>query len=167
MLRLPLKLMQKYLSRQSQTKLREAKGMEHTRKLAAMLAALVLVLTVLAGLGTLHFDRASADPGSKEDPLATVSYVQKKAQFVRRILPAGESLRLGVGAELLVVDPAFTKLNANGLDPMRDQLVDVTAGKLADAPQIEGQHLYINGSSHDVFLRFERETTILLRGEWK
>ena len=130
-------------------------------------AGLVGVLTILGCALWAVCTVALADPGSKEDPLATVSFVQKKAQFVRRILPAGTSLRLGVGCELVVVDPAFEQLRADQLDPLRDQLVDLTAGKLADAPAIETQHHYVNGSSHDVFLRFDREATVLLRGEWK
>ena len=59
------------------------------RALPMLRLSLTLVLLALLGSAALMISRASADPGSKEDPLATVGYVQKKAQFTRRSLPAG------------------------------------------------------------------------------
>ena len=42
----------------------------------------------------------AAEPGSKDDPLATVTYVREHAQFVRVDIAAGRSLRLGDIAEV-------------------------------------------------------------------
>ena len=43
----------------------------------------------------------AAEPGGKEDPLATISYVGRYAQFSRVECAARRSLRLGTGAELV------------------------------------------------------------------
>jgi hypothetical protein len=132
-----------------------------------MRISLSLVLLALLASAALFITRANADPGSKEDPLATVGYVQKKAQFTRRSLPAGSSIKLGVAAEMVVVDPPSGSLRAGQLDGLRDTLVDLSDGSLAENGTIETLHHYINGSSHEIFLSFDREVTVLLRGEWK
>jgi hypothetical protein len=109
----------------------------------------------------------AADPGSKEDPLATLSYVQRYAQFTRQELPAGRSLRLGVGAELVLADTLQGAQACQGLDGMKDDLLDLTTGERCNSAQLSPAHHYINASAHDIFLVFPAETAVLLRGEWK
>ena len=133
--------------------------MRLTRNRWLVLGALVLALA--AGWAV------AAEPGSKEDPLATVSYVESHAQFTRLDLAAGHSLRLGTGAELVIAEPAFAEVSVSELDPLRDSLLDLTEGKPVQLATLKSSHHYINASNHDVFIRPAEETVVLLRGEWK
>ena len=85
----------------------------------------------------------------------------------RRSLPSGTSLRLGVAAEMVVVDPPYSSLDVSEMDGLRDTLLDLSEGRIAEGNKVETLHHYINASSHEIFLRFDREVTVLLRGEWK
>ena len=109
----------------------------------------------------------AADPGSKEDPLATVSYVQQRGMFTLQDFPAGTSIRLGTGAEIVVVTPSSTQLAVDELDPLRDELLDLTDGRRVDMQVLMPAHHYVNGSGHDIFLRPMGDCSLLLRGEWK
>lgn len=109
----------------------------------------------------------AAEPGSKDDPLATVLYVQRHAQFARFEVETGRSLRLGTGAELVVADPAFSEIAVSEFDPLRDTLLDLTTGAPLQLPALTAGHHYLNASSHDVFIRADEELVVMLRGEWK
>lgn len=121
---------------------------------------------VLAGLAVVGWALA-AEPGSKEDPLATVGYVARHAQFVRQDVTAGQSLRLMPGAELIIVEPMLSEISVREFDPLRDTLLDLTEGKPVQLARITSGHHYINGSNHDIFLRPDEETTMLMRGDWR
>ncbi len=127
------------------------------------LAGLLLAGTALLGLALI----LAADPGSKDDPLATLSYVQRYAQFTRQELPSGASLRLGIGAELVPADVLQGPLAVRGLDNLRDDLLDLTTGERCGTAQLLPGHHYINAGTHEVFLNFETPAAMLLRGEWK
>jgi len=109
----------------------------------------------------------AAEPGSKDDPLATVGYVERYAQFVRVNVAAGQSLRLGVGTEFIITEPLLGEITVRELDPMRDTVLDLTAGTTLGLAVLIPAHHYINASTHDIFLRPEEEVALLLRGEWK
>ena len=130
-----------------------------TRWQAILVGTVVMVL----GLSLL----LAADPGSKEDPLATLSYVQRYAQFSRQELPRGYSLRLGIGAELVPADALQGALSVRGLDGLRDDLLDLTTGERCSGSQLLPGHHYANAGTHDIFLTLETEASVLLRGEWK
>ena len=109
----------------------------------------------------------AAEPGSKEDPLATIGYVGRYAQFTRVDCAAQRRLRLGTGAELVIVDPAFQEIEVRELDPLRDTVIDLTLGAPVQLGVLAAGHHYVNGSNHDVFLRPAQDVVLLLRGEWK
>lgn len=119
-----------------------------------------------AGLAWLGWALA-AEPGSKEDPLATISYVARHAQFVRQEVVAGQSLRLMPGAELIIAEPQFSEIDVREFDPLRDSLLDLTDGRPAQLARLTTGHLYINTSNHDVFLRPDEEVVMMLRGDWR
>lgn len=135
---------------------------------AARLVPLGAVLALAAGALLAWSALAqSAEPGSKDDPLATISYVQHYAQFTRHELAVGDSLRLGVGSEIIVVDPLVTTASFSGLDGLRDDLFNLTTGERATSGALyAGQH-YVNGGTHDIFLKAGEAVPVLLRGEWK
>jgi hypothetical protein len=126
-----------------------------------------VVVTALMLLAMLVGMALAADPGSRDDPLATVSYVGRHGQFSRQELNAGHSLRLGSGAEVIVVQPGFGEVAVNGLNPMKDTLVDVTDGVPVAREELAPNHHYINGSDHDVTIRPEVDTVVLVSGEWQ
>jgi len=109
----------------------------------------------------------AAEPGSKEDPLATISYVARHAQFVRLEAAADQSLRLLPGAELIIAEPQFSEITVREFDPLRDTLLDLTEGRPVQLDRLAAGHHYINASNHDIFLRPEEETVWLLRGDWR
>jgi len=124
-------------------------------------AAVIAVAALAVGLAV------AAEPGSKDDPLATVSYVEQHAQFVRLDVAAGRSLRLMPGTELVIAEPAYAEITVSEFDPLRDTLVDLTAGAPVQLKALSACHHYVNASNHDVFIRPAEETVVLLRGDWK
>ena len=49
----------------------------------------------------------------------------------------------------------------------RDELVDLSAGEPVLFNELAVYHHYLNASGHDIFLRFDDEATMMVRGEWK
>ncbi|MEZ5337944.1 MAG: hypothetical protein R3F46_06725 [bacterium] len=129
------------------------------RLLLATLFAAVLLLAMHGVLG--------ADPGSKEDPLATVSYVQHRGMFTLQQFRSGTSIRLGTGAELVLAQPGSGQVVVEGLDLQRDELLDLSLGERLGQSVLVSAHHYVNASGHDVFIRPASDCALLLRGEWK
>ncbi len=129
--------------------------------------SLTIAAMALAAAALLVGLALAAEPGGKEDPLATISYVGRYAQFSRVECAARRSLRLGTGAELVIVDPAFEEIAVREFDPLRDTLVDLTEGTPVQLAVLIAGHHYVNGSNHDVFLRADEDIVLLMRGEWK
>lgn len=127
---------------------------------------LLAMATVAIGAG-LTISVLAADPGSKEDPLATVSYVQHRGMFTLQEYSAGASIRLGPGAEIVVAQPEAGQLVVDELDPLRDDMLDLSAGERLSVKALLPAHHYVNASNHDVFIRPMGDCTLLLRGEWK
>jgi hypothetical protein len=123
-----------------------------------------LALTGLAGALALTL---AAGPGSAQDPLATVGYVQRCAQFQRVELAAGQPLRLGEGAELVLIEPRGQLLSLRGYDSLRDLLVNLSTGEPLAGSSLGAFQHYLNGSSHELVLRLDADATALVRGVWK
>jgi hypothetical protein len=128
---------------------------------AFSLAVGVLAVVCVAGY------TIAADPGSKDDPLATVSYVNSHAQFTRHELASGQSLRLGTGTEMVITSPAYQEIKVDGLDGLRDDLINLTTGEQVGNGILTAYHHYINASNHDVFIKPGCDVILLVRGEWK
>ncbi len=95
-----------------------------------------------------------ADPGSQADPLATVTYVQRFAQFQHVELAANKTLKLGAGSEMVLLGQAGQLVSVSGVEQLRDRLVNLSTGE----PVLKGglapfQH-YLNASTHELQLRF-------------
>jgi hypothetical protein len=125
----------------------------------------VLLALVLAGvlLGVAW----AADPGSKDDPLATVSFVTRRAQFTRVELAPGQLFRLGSGAELVIAEDSLTNVEFEGLDPARDELINLTTGARASGTALFPFQHYVNAGARELKLKPARDTVLLLRGEWR
>ena len=109
----------------------------------------------------------AAEPGSKDDPLATVGYVERFAQFNTVTLPARTSLRIGVGTEFVIVNAGDSTIRTTEFKPLHDELIDLTDGEPVLIEELAVYHQYLNASSHDIFFRFEGEATLMVRGSWK
>jgi hypothetical protein len=110
---------------------------------------------------------SAAEPGSKDDPLATVGYVEKFAQYNSVTLPARQSLRVGKGTEFVINSAAQNTLTTSEFKPLHDELLDLSEGAPVLVEELQVYHHYLNASSHDIFLRFDSETTLMIRGSWK
>jgi hypothetical protein len=135
-------------------------------RLPSGLALLLLALALGAGLAVLGLARA-ADPGSKDDPLATLSYVQRYSSFTRHELAAGQILLLRPGAELVIADSGGQGLEFAGLDPLRDALLNLSAGEPAASATLLPYAHYVNASTHELKLKPARAAVLLLRGDWR
>lgn len=122
-----------------------------------------LILLALSALGLV----LAADPGSQADPLATVSYVQRFAQYQHVELAAKQTLKLGAGAELVLIGPAGQIIPVSGLDQFRDRLVNLSAGDAVAAGALAPFQHYLNASTHDVALRFGAPAEAWVRGVWQ
>jgi hypothetical protein len=131
-------------------------------------SAALLLAGLLAGLalGAVGFAIAS-DPGSKEDPLVTMNYVKGLAQFSRVELRAGRNLRLGSGAELIVLEPTHETVPVRGLDAQKSGLINLSSGERVGSSDLAAYQHYLNSSSGEQFLKFDAEATVLLRGDWQ
>ena len=128
-------------------------------RVCAVLIAAALLVTVGA--------TQAADPGSRGDPLATVSYVTRHASFSRQQLNAGDKLTLAPGTELIVAECEALGLGVRGLEPERDTLIDMSAGTEVLDSRLERCHHYINAAEQDLWLKFDSPAAVLLRGEWQ
>jgi hypothetical protein len=127
----------------------------------------IMAMCALLLAAALTMAALAADPGSKEDPLATVSYVQQRGMFTLQQFRAGTSIRLGTGAELVVTQPVSGQVLIEEFDPLRDELLDLSEGALVSQKVMFPAHHYVNGSGHDIFLRPQSDVSLLVRGEWK
>ena len=109
----------------------------------------------------------AAEPGSKDDPLATVTYVKRYSAFTRVELDTKQGVRLGQGAELVIPGLQGESYTASEFDPARDDLIDLSEGRLTVSKTLLSNHHYLNASSHDVFLKFDTSLPVMIRGEWK
>ena len=96
----------------------------------------------------------------------TMSYVQGLAQYQRVEFPAGKSLRLGSGAELVILEPAYEGIATSGFDPQRTGLVNLSSGSRVGRAELAAYQHYVNGASGDLFIRFAGAVTVLIRGDW-
>ena len=130
-------------------------------RIAGIMIAVALIAAAAWGISI------AAEPGSKSDPLATVGYVQRYAQFTSQRQPAGESIRLAQGAEFVIVGTQVMSIGTTKFNPLHDDLADLSAGNPARNQALLPYHHYVNASNHDIFIAFDTEVELLLRGEWK
>jgi hypothetical protein len=127
---------------------------------------LAALLIALASLGALGGYALAADPGGKDDPLVTLSFLRNTSIFRRHKLNSGRSLRLSPGAEFVLLDPVEA-VDCPGIDPRRGTVINLSVGqRLAEARLSPHQH-YVNAGDGDLFLKFDDQVVLLLKGEWK
>jgi hypothetical protein len=123
-------------------------------------AAIALCAAAVLALGIA----IAADPGSREDPLVTVGYATQLARFQLRQLPIGQELRLPVGAELVLVSPDKKPVNAAGLNPEKNVLLNLTSGERVIVTALLANQHYVNAGPSELALRLDSKATVLVRG---
>ena len=108
----------------------------------------------------------AADPGSRDDPLVTMGYVRGMAKFQRVGMAVGQKLRLGSGAELVVLPIESGTVAVSGLTT-KSMLVDLSAGAVVATAALVPAHHYVNGLVGDQVLKFDTAATVLVRGDWQ
>ncbi len=117
----------------------------------------VLLVTALA----LPFPPAvrAQDPGTTADPLVSKSYLEQLFRFRTMVVPAGETLSVGVG-NLLVLRSGRLKLRA----PKGKALVDLTTGEEVPPDSfLPANHLILVPDSASY--RLEAQSLTLLLGQ--
>jgi hypothetical protein len=124
-------------------------------------------LTVAAVLALAAAVALAADPGSKEDPLASVSYVTKLARFERVALPSNQAISLSPGTEFVVIEPPAELISLRGFDAKRDLLVNLSQGERVGGPAVAAYQHYLNGGTQPLAVSLASSATLLVRGEWR
>jgi hypothetical protein len=127
--------------------------------LAAAGAAAVAVLAIAGPLASI-----AAEPGGKDDPLATVG-CRALAQYNSLALPAGQSLRVGTGAEFVIVDAEDSALATTEFEPLR-QTARSERGRASACRGAEGLPP-LPQRQQPASSALRSETTLMIRGSWK
>ena len=106
----------------------------------------------------------AASPGTKEDPLATVSYVDRFSRFERVVYNEGDKLLLLPGAEFVLVDPSHEATQLHSFNGLKDEIIDLTLGQRLNASELAPFHHFLNASMHEVVLRPSRQLTVMIKG---
>jgi len=120
---------------------------------------------ILAVAAALTAAALAADPGSREDPLASISYVDRYSQFERVELGTGQSIRIGAGCEFILVEPAGRLIDLVGFNPAASVLLNLSTGNRVDGQAVQSYQLYINGGEQPFKLAAASAVTLLVRGE--
>ncbi|NLI76628.1 MAG: hypothetical protein GX442_09320 [Candidatus Riflebacteria bacterium] len=110
---------------------------------------------------TLSLPRAvhAQDPGTTADPLVSKSYLEQLFRFRTMVVPAGETMTVGVG-NLLVLRSGRLKLRA----PKGKALVDLTTGEeIPPDSFLPANHLILVPDSASY--RLEAQSLTLLLGQ--
>ncbi len=104
------------------------------------------------------------EPGSREDPLVTKSYVDHNSVWQRVQVSSGGALNVGEGTEWVVVFTASNSSAVAGDKAKLEKVFDLTTGAtLGEAPVLTGHH-YICAASGEFAITFASDTQLLVRG---
>lgn len=106
----------------------------------------------------------AADPGSRDDPLVTVGYARQLASFELRQLGVGQSVTLPAGSELVLISPENKPVNAVGLSPEKNILLNLTTGERVIVTALRANQHYVNAGPVELTLRFDATVSVLVRG---
>ncbi|RCK81345.1 MAG: hypothetical protein OZSIB_2214 [Candidatus Ozemobacter sibiricus] len=124
-----------------------------------LILAIPVTLITLSMLWTARPAAAQA-PGTAGDPLVTKSYLEQMFRFHTMVIPAGETLAVGVG-DLLVLRSGRLKLRA----PRGKGLVDLTTGEeIPPDAFIPANHLILVPDSAAYVLEAQSLTLLLGQG---
>ena len=104
------------------------------------------------------------EPGSKEDPIVTKSYVDWKSVWREVSLDSGGFLKLSPGVEFIVTEPMDHPVQLREQNMNQSKIADLTTGELLLKVQLVPFHHYLVLPPEDVRLTFDEKTKIFIRG---
>lgn len=120
------------------------------------LVALVLLTTTLL-LGPAAW---AVEPGSKDDPIITRSYLETLYSWQVTSLQDGQTISLDLGVQFVVRSGSASVVGVG-----TEGLIDLTAGKeLRDGEPIPPYHLILSPSSDRRGVRARSQVVLLTRG---
>lgn len=121
-----------------------------------MIKRTLIVLLVLAAAGAAW----AAEPGSKDDPIVTRSYLENLYSWQVTSLQQGQTLSLDLGVTFVLRSGKATVVGAGS-----QGLVDLTLGReLKDGEKIAPNHLILSPASDRRGLRAISRVVLLTRG---
>jgi hypothetical protein len=119
-----------------------------------------LLILVFAFVAAIVMAARAAEPGSKDDPIVTRSYLDTLYAWQQTPLSAGQSLSLDLGVLFVVRRGQVNVAGTNG-----EGLVDLTAGKeLADGEAIPPNHLVMSPASDRRGIKAGSAAMLLTKG---
>lgn len=82
-------------------------------------------------------------------------------------LAANQPLKLGPGAELVLIGQAGQIISFSGYDQFRDRLVNLSTGEAVGKGALAPFQHYLNASTHELPLRFASGAEAWVRGVWQ
>lgn len=104
------------------------------------------------------------EPGSKEDPLVTQSYVDWHAKWREVSFKSGDLLKLESGAEFVIIEPSDHPVHLKELNLDDTTIVDLTEGSPLTKRELTPLRLYIVASNTDARITFDESARIYVRG---
>ncbi len=126
---------------------------------------LFILYLILVGISLLGVVLAKVpEPGSKEDPLVTKTYVDWYAKWQELNLKAGDFLKLEMGTEFLLVEPSDHPLHLREVNLDATRIVDVTSGTVLTSRDLSPYHLYLVASVNEARIVIDDSAKIFIRG---
>jgi len=104
------------------------------------------------------------EPGSKEDPIVTKSYVDWKSVWREVSVDSGGFLKLSPGVEFTLIEPIDHPVQLREQDMSQSRIADLTAGELLLKAQLVPFRHYLILPPEDVRLTFDEKAKIFIRG---
>ena len=119
------------------------------------------ILTCLLAAGLLLAHGAGAvEPGSKDDPIITRSYLETLYSWQLTSLQDGQTLNLDMGVQFVIRSGTAVVSGGGAVG-----LIDLTAGKeIRDGETVPPYHLILSPSSDRRALRARSQVVLLTRG---
>ncbi len=124
---------------------------------------ILLLAPVMLGLLGVVLARVP-EPGSKEDPLVTKTYVDWHARWKKIKVKGGDFFKLDGGTELIITEPMDHPIRLREHNFQDTRFVDVTSGVIVLEYELQPFHLYVVASDEQARIAFEESATIYVRG---
>lgn len=124
----------------------------------------VFVLVLLIVVAGVVWAASDPEPGSREDPLITKSYVDHLSAWQRVQVASGGAFNISEGTEWVVVFTAANSSAISGDKAKLDKVFDLTAGSALGEAQVMTGHHYICAASGEFTVTFASDTQLLVRG---
>ncbi len=128
-------------------------------------ANLLIVVFVLVLLMAVWVTSGKVpEPGSKEDPLVTKTYVDWHARWRNMKLNENSFLKLGLGTQFVITEPMDHPVHLKEHNLEDAKLINLTEGEVVTESELIPLNLYIVASEQEARLTFGEDAEIIVRG---